>query len=192
MKWVLLAIVIVIVPFTYLSLRFRKPGPAFRPYEDLKERANVTRLLSAGYRRIPLPAREPADPLGSRASAFIATTPGGLPEELRATLVASPRLPAEITRVSAPSSIHAGADYAIRFACNLPDFKRDLAGADLYLKADQIVIAPDYDKLDGGFLARTTENVVELTVPAGALKPGRYRVTLVGEKSSRAWILEVR
>ena len=34
--------------------------------------------------------------------------------------------------------------------------------------------------------------IVLLTVPAGAVKPGRYQVTLVGERASRQWPLEVR
>lgn len=192
MKWVVLAILIMIVPFTYLSLRYRKAAPAFRPYEDMKNRANTTRLLSAGYQRIPLPARRPADPLRTPTSTFIANAPGGLPGELRATLVEAPLLPAQITNVSAPGEVNATADYAFRFACTMSDFKRQLAGADLYVKNDALVITPDYEKLAGQFLARSTENVIELIIPAGALKPGRYRVTLVGEKSSRAWSLEVR
>lgn len=192
MKWVVVAIVVMIVPFTYLSLRYRKASPAFRPYEDMKERANTTRLLSAGYQRIPLPARRPADPLRAPHSTFIATVAGGLPAELKSTLVDTPLLPAEITNVSAPGEVGARADYAFRFACNMADFKRELAGADLYVKDGELVITPDYEKLSGEFLARSTENIVELVIPAGALKPGHYRVTLVGEKSSRAWSLDVK
>ena len=192
MKWVVLAIVVMIVPFTYLSLRYRKEAPPFRPYEDMKDRANTTRLLSAGYQRIPLPARRPADPLKSPRSTFIATVDGGLPAELKTTLVDTPLLPAQITNVAAPGEIAANADYAFRFACTMSDFKRELAGADLYVKGDQLVITPDYDKLSGQFMARSTENIVELIVPAGALKRGHYRVTLVGEKSSRAWSLDVK
>src|SRR5438105_3708911 len=55
MKWIALAILLFIVPYTYLTLHFRKPGKAFEPYADLSKRANTARLLSAGYQRIPLP-----------------------------------------------------------------------------------------------------------------------------------------
>lgn len=192
MKWVALAILIVIVPFTYLTLRYRKPGPAFQPYEDIKNRANVSRLLSAGYQRIPLPAQRPADPLRNPISATIGSVAGGLPAELRSTLVAPPLLPAQITNVSAPPEASAAQAYSFRFACTMADHKRQLAGADLYLKDDEIVIAPDYEKISGEFLARSTENIVQLTVPAGVLKPGRYRITLAGQQSSRAWTLQVK
>src|SRR5690606_6014035 len=44
MKWVIVAIIAILVPYTFLTLRYRKPGPAFQPYEDMKNQANVTRL----------------------------------------------------------------------------------------------------------------------------------------------------
>jgi hypothetical protein len=192
MKWVAVAIILLIVPYTYLTLHYRKPGPAFRPYEDLTNRANVARLLSAGYQRIPLPAQLPADRLGSSVSATIASASGGLPTDLKTTLAQGPLLPAEITQVSAPPDVSAVQPYAFRFACTLPDEKRQLAGADLYLKGSEIVIAPDYEKLSGQLLNRSRDNVVQLTVPAGALKPGRYHVTLVAQNASRTWMLVVK
>ena len=52
MKWVIIVIIAVLVPYTYLTLHYRKPGPAYRPYQDAQDRANVVRLLDAGYRRL--------------------------------------------------------------------------------------------------------------------------------------------
>ena len=69
MKWIVLTIALVIVPYTFLTLHYRKPGPAYRPYQDAQERANVVRLLSAGYQRITLPAQRPADPARGTATA---------------------------------------------------------------------------------------------------------------------------
>ena len=40
-------------------------------------------------------------------------------------------------------------------------------------------------------LTRSRESLVALTIPAGVLKPGRYRVTLAGKNSSRTWTLQV-
>jgi hypothetical protein len=192
MKWIALAIVVFVGGYTFLTLHYRKAGRAYEPYNDMKNRANVGRLLAAGYQRIPLPAQRPADRMQPIASATIASAAGGLPAGLRQTLVESPDLPSAITNVAAPPEIGARADYVFRFACTLPDPKRLLSGADLYVHGEEIVIAPDYEKVSGGLLARTNDNVVQLTVPAGALKPGRYHVTLVGAQSSRAWTLTVR
>ena len=138
-------------------------------------------------------AQAEADPLaGAPTSATSAPAPGGLPAELKSTLVQAPLLPTDITRVSAPPQVSALLPYSFRFACTLPDHKRQLAGADLYLKGEEIVIAPDYEKLSGQLMARSTDNVIQLTVPAGALKPGSYRVTIAGQQSSRTWTLQVK
>jgi hypothetical protein len=191
MKWVVLAIVLFLVPYTFITLRYRKPSPAYRPYEDMKNRANVVRLLDAGYQRIPLPAQRPSDPTGAKPITTT-TAPGGLPKELRSALVEELLLPTEIINVAAASSGTATAPYTVRFSCTLPDDKRQLAGADLYAKGDQIVIAPVFERLSGNLATRTRDNVVLITVPAGALKPGQYHVTLAAQKASRSWALQLR
>ncbi len=192
MKWIVLAILLVIVPYTFLTLHYRKPGKPFEPYADMKDRANTMRLLNAGYQRIELPAERPADRMTPIASAAIAPAGGGLPPALKSTLVAAPLLPSEITNVAAPPDVSALQSYSFRFACSQPDAKRQLAGADLYVRENELVITPDFEKIPGELLARTNDNVVQLTVPAGALKPGRYRVTLVGAQASRTWTLQVK
>lgn len=191
MKWVLLAVIAVIVPYTFLTLKYRKPGPAFHPYDDLQKRANVHRLLAAGYQRIPLAAERRADPAGP-AIAASSPAPGGLPEELRATLVDRLELPADIIAVSAAPALAAQQPYSIRFSCTLPDDQRQLAGADLYVKEGQIVITPTLERVAGDLTARTRSNLIVITVPAGALKPGYYHVVLAGQRSSRSWSLEVQ
>ncbi len=191
MKWVIITIIAVLVPYTYLTLHYRKPGPAYRPYQDAQDRANVVRLLDAGYRRITVAAQRPADPV--KGAAFAPTLPatGGLPEALTKTLVQQPLLPAEIINVSAGGSLKADQPYAIQFTCTLPDNKQQLAGASLYIRDHEIVIAPDFELLTGGLLARTRESAILLTAPGGSIKPGAYRVTLIGQRTSRAWALQV-
>jgi len=86
MKWVVLTIVLGLAAYTYLTLHFRKPGPAFQPYQDAVNRTTVSRLLSSGYQRIALAVERPADPqrtsviLSGYASATTASR--GLPPEL--------------------------------------------------------------------------------------------------------------
>lgn len=191
MKWIVLTIALVIVPYTFLTLYYRKPGPAYRPYQDAQERANVVRLLSAGYQRITVAAQRPADSVRATAAAPTTAVLGGLPSELVATLVQKPLLPAEIHAVTAAPSVSALQPYPIQFTCTLPDNKQQLAGAELYFKDGEIVITPDFELLSGALLARSRESVILLTVPAGALKPGTYRVTLAGQHSSRAWSVQV-
>ncbi|MEX2045219.1 MAG: hypothetical protein WD941_07685 [Opitutus sp.] len=192
MKWIVLVIAVVIVPYTYLTLRYRKPGPAFQPYEDMKQRANVARLLSAGYQRIPLPAGRPAEPGTFFELASAAPAAGGLPDELGSTLIEPPLLPTAILDVSAPAMASTLRDYPIQFTCMLPDDRQQLAGADLYFKERRIVITPTFERVGGDLRSRSRESLILITVPAGTLTPGNYAITLAGTRSSRVWTIEVK
>jgi hypothetical protein len=191
MKWVILVILVCIGVYTFLTLKYRRADRAFRPYEDLRDRANVHRLLDAGYQRITLEADLPADPMTFDSSARATTAAGGLPTGLGKTLVAPPQLPAEILSVSAAPSVNSMFAYPIGVKCTLPDNKQQLAGAELYVHGDELIVTPNFERLSGGLLARNRERLIRLTVPAGALKPGNYQVTLVGTRSSRSWTLQV-
>ncbi len=61
MKWIILALLVVIVPYTFLRWHYRKPGKMFEPYHDIRDRANTARLLAAGFQRVTLVADRPAD-----------------------------------------------------------------------------------------------------------------------------------
>jgi hypothetical protein len=191
MKWVVLIILLTLGVYTFLTLRYRRPGPAFQPYQDLRNRANVHRLLDAGYQRIALAADRPTDPTPAGPAARTAPALGGLPGALRDTLVERPLLPAEITSVTTAPAVNALFAYPIRFTCTQPDQKLQPAGAELYLRGDELVVTPEYERITGSLLARTRENLIRVTVPAGTLKPGRYQVTLVGARTSRTWTLLV-
>lgn len=190
MKWVVVVIVVFIGGYTYLTLHYRKPGRDYRPYEDMKNRANTLRLLDAGYQRIQLAAERPAEPLGHHDTTFPA--PGGLPPALKTTIVAQPKLPGEVINAYAPQSAASGEPYQIEFRCTVPNDQQQLAGAELYLKGDQIVITPDFEILAAGLQSRSRETLVLLTVPPGTFKPGSYHAMLVGENASRSWSVEVK
>lgn len=191
LKWIALVILLVIIPYTIITLKYRKPGKAFEPYEDMKTRANVIRLLSAGYQRVALTAELPTDPLRIGAAAAVASQSGGLPAALRDTLVDRPFLPAEITGVTAAAQVNSLFAYPIAFTCVMPDSRHQLGGAELYIRNDELIITPDFESLSGGLLSRSKDKSILLTVPPGTLRPGQFRVTLVGERSSKAWTLQV-
>ena len=191
MKWVVLVIVVSLGAYPYLTLHYRKENPAFRPYQDSKNRAGVMRLLSAGFQRVVLTAQRPADGAGVPDGAKSSATAGGLPAELRSTLLDLPLLPSTITRVAAAGRVSALLAYPIQFTCTLADNKRQLSGAELYVKDNTLTLVPTFEQFDGGLLARNRENVVLLTIPAGTLKPGAYEITLIGETASRTWALQV-
>lgn len=192
MKWIAVAILLVIVPYTFIRWHYRKPNRAFEPYADMKNQANTMRLLSAGFQRITLEATRPAEPLAFSALAPISPAPGGLPDILATSLVDPPLLPAEILTVAATQAVNAMFAYPIELTCTSPNQHQQLAGAHLYIRDQAIFIVPLLEKLDGDLLTRSRNSLVRLTVPAGALKPGHYDVTLLAAQNAKAWTLEIK
>jgi hypothetical protein len=196
MKWVILAIIACVIPYTWITLAYRKPNPAFQPYEDSKQRANVMRLLEAGYQRLSVSVTRPADPQdlvrGMAALADVTPATGGLTPSLTETLVEVPQLPVSFSSVSAPRETASLLPYPIVFTCVLGDQKHQLGGAQVFVREQDVVIVPGFEPLDEELTARTKESPVLLTLPAGALKSGRYTVLLAGKDESRQWTVEVR
>jgi hypothetical protein len=191
MKWIVLAIGLLIVPYTIITLRYRKPGPAFQPYEDIKKRANVSRLLAAGYQRITLTAQPGGETRSGGANATVSAVAGGLPSDLQSTLVEQPALPVDIVSVSAPAMITPLQTYTVEITCSLPD-DWHIRGAELFVRGFELTMVPTMETGAGAAPAQSRPASVRLNLPAGTLKPGRYAVTVVGERASRAWSLEVR
>lgn len=196
MKWVVLAIIACVIPYTWITLKYRKEGPSYNPYEDSKNHANVVRLLEAGYTRINVTAERPADPQlltkGMTSLADVTNAPGGLTEDLASTLVEVPELPLSFASVSAAKEAAAMLPYPVIFTCKLGDQKHQLGGAQLFRKDGSIVIVPIFEPLSGDLTARTKESVVVLTLPAGSLKSGNYNVVLAGRAESKTWTLDVK
>lgn len=196
MKWVALAILLMIVPYTILTVKYRKAGPSYQPYEDSKQRANVMRLLDAGYQRINVTAERPADPQNlvrtMNALAEAKSIPGGLSGGLDSVLVEIPQLPASFSSVSASRESAALLPYPVLFTCSLDDQKHQLGGAQVFVRGQQVVIVPQFEPLSGDLTARTKESTVLITLPAGALKSGDYTLHLAGTTQSRQWTLTVK
>jgi hypothetical protein len=193
MKWVALVIVLIIGPYTFLRWHYRKPETAFEPYQDIKDRANTIRLLSAGFQRVALSTDRPADPSRETSNgAAITSAPGGLPTSLDGTLVEKPVLPSEILTVNAPRETNTLFAYGIEFTCGVTDNKHQLGEVYLYSREGQLYIVPEIEPLTGELLARNRNDAFRVTVPAGVLKPGSYEVMLIGERSSKAWTLLVK
>lgn len=191
LKWVVIAILVCVIPYTYVRLHFSKPNKAFEPYADLKDQANTKRLLAAGFQRVALTAQRPSDPTRALMVASVAPAPGGVPDALRASLLDPPRLPADIVNVAAASNIESGQAYSIQFTCSLPDDRVQFGGAQLYVRGDELFLVPQVERLTDGLLTRSRENVIQVIVPANALKPGSYHATILAERGSKSWAVQV-
>ena len=192
MKWIVLIILLIIGPYTFLRWHYRKPQNAFEPYHDIKDRANTIRLLSAGFQRITLTADRPAEPLRNVPAIATNSIAGGLPSSLASTLVDKPLLATKILSITTPGESNTLLAYTIEFTCAVSDNRQELSNVHLYLRDGEIFLVPQFDRLNGELLSRNRENLVRVTIPAGTLKPGAYDVALIGEQSSRSWSLVVK
>ena len=196
MKWIVLSIILFIIVYTFITLHFRKPGTAYQPYKEAKERATVQRLQEAGYQRIAASVSFPADPQRTAAGlghdiAKVNPTISGLFGELAQTFTGKPTLPDSIGSVSSPTSVAALLPYSIQYTCTLPDKKYIVADTYVCLKENEIAIVTSLEPISGDLLARSRDCTILLTLAAGTLKPGEYKVTLIGAQHSLQWTLQV-
>lgn len=197
MRWIVVSILLFLVPYTFITLHYRKPNKAFEPYADLKGQANVKRLLDAGFTRLTVRAERPFPPLPrseivpGRIAAHT-TAPAGLPRPLRQALVDLPRLPVSYDHVLAPEEISAAQSFRIQFTARLDNNREQLSGAEVYLNVGTVIIVPTFETIPEGLKTRTRESDILLTLPASLLPPGEHGITLIGSGVSLSWSLRVR
>ncbi len=196
MKWIVLAIVVFIGAYTFVTLYYRKPGKAHEPYHDGKERAIAHRLQEAGYVRVAATFELPAEPSKARqqlaeTKAQVRAAVGGVTPELKEILIDPPLLPNSYKDVVAPSQAKALLPYTFLYTCQLPDETSALGETRVYVKENRVAIITHFEKLAGALLSRTKESAVALTLPAGTLQAGQtYEITLVGAHDSKAWTVQ--
>ncbi len=192
MKWVVLSIVVFIVLYTAVNILYRKPTPPHRPYEEMVNRTITARLQAAGWQRLPVSLRRPADkpPAGE---ATVVRGAHGLGTTLEACFVEPPHLLASIDHVSAPATVAHGADYTAYFTGSVPDQQLQLGEVYVYRHDREIVLLPTTEHLPGNrLLSRWADAGYGFTVPTGALAPGRYEMRVVAHGAALQWTLEVR
>lgn len=186
MRRVIIAVVIFIVPYTWITFHFRKPNPAHLPYEDNKEQANVNRLLAEGYQRWRVEAL-----LVRGEAGFMGVETGaareGFPVRLEDTLVERPPMARRIVGLEAPAVLEAGEPWRLRFGIEHEDARVGVVGAEFFWRGSEVVVVPRLGRTG----AAEREGRVELTLPAGRLPTGELRVHLVAEEGTRTWLMHV-
>lgn len=189
MRWVVIAIAVFIVGYTYTRLHYAKKGRPFEPYYDMGQMVTVDRLLKLGFQEIPVtlqrpPAARPADRFGPAPA--IRNEAGGLPPELARNLVFKPTLPERVESVEAPA-IASGATYRIQFVCVEPDLTRQIHRAFLYLRGRQLFLLPGVAKIPLDLRAASPRTTVVASFPLYRLAPGGYAITLSSRAGSKHW-----
>ena len=193
MRWIVLAIVVCIVPYTWLTLRHRKPEPAYLPYSDTKTRAEVLRLVEAGFRRfdVQLELANQLRPSAPAEPVTFAGRPGGLPPLLRELLIDQPTLPAAAQLIAAPAAGNVKTDYALRLSIASPRPEEMPTRLTVYVRGKEVTLVPAVGPRDEPLPASNETAELVAILPGGTLQPGRYQFTLVTAETSPTWTVDL-
>ena len=192
MKWVVLAIVVFIVGYTFINLRYRKPGKGHEPAAEMKQRYTAAKLKEAGWEKMPVDTRRPAEKIGGD-DAPISRGLLGLGMDFTTALVDKPGLLKSIDQVSAPASAEAGADYTAYFTGSLSDLKYQLGDIELYRRGNELVLLPTIEHLPGKELySRWNDANYSVTFSTRNLPPGTYEASLLAQGPAAKWSFRIR
>jgi hypothetical protein len=192
MRWVAVAILVGIGVYTWLTLGYRKPGPAYEPYEAGRERALQARLAEGGWSHFPaelvvLDGPPPDDPR------VTAATPGtGAARELQDWVKAVWHLPVDWPALAPAPEWEPGIDYAIEFTLQPDGSNAQLVGFDVYRRQETLVVITRWEPGRLQLRVRPAPISGRILWPAAArLEPGEYAVELPALRESRQWVLTV-
>lgn len=192
MKWIVLVIALFVIGYTLVNVFYRKPGRAFRPYEDMNKRATTARLLSAGWQKLPVQFRQPGEKPALALTATVARGSPGLGTELEAAFAEKPALLSSVSRVTAPQTVKRGTPCNIYFNGQLQDQHLQIAQVEALLRDKEIVLVPVLERLPGkDLLTRWNDTTYWAGLDTARLAPGHYRVRFVSQGPSAEWTFEV-
>ncbi len=194
MKWIVVAILVFVAGYTAVNLYFRKPGQAYRPYQDANDRATTARLLAAGWAKMPVDTRRPVEKAAfGAASAPVAHGAVGLGLDFAPNFAEPPKLVASIDRVQAPAEVARGADYSFHFTATLTDQKHPLGDLTLYRRGNELVFVPVYEDLPGQqLMTRWNDSTYAATFATAGLPAGRYTARVVARGPAATWTFTVK
>jgi hypothetical protein len=194
MKWIVVAIVVFVIGYTAVNLYFRKPGRAYRPYQDAQDRATTARLLAAGWHKLPLETRRPVEKPGvDTLPAAVTRDLPGLGSDLTDKFAEKPQLLATIDRVTAPAIVTHGTEYSLYFTASLADQKAQVGELTLYHHGNQLVLIPTVEKLPGSeLMSRWSDATYTASFSTAGLPPGRYSARIVAQGPAATWSFTVQ
>ena len=194
MKWIVAVIVVFIVGYTLVNVYYRKPGPGYRPYQDAQDRATTARLLAAGWQKVTVDARRPAErPAVDDTPAAVTREFPGLGPDLESKFATKPRLLATIDRVVSPAVVARGRNYAAYFTATLADLKEQVDELTLYRRGNELVLIPSTEKLPGKDLrSRWNDSTYWVSFPTTNLPPGRYEMRIVAKGPALTWSFTIK
>lgn len=192
MKWVVLVIAVFIVGYTFINLRYRKPGKGHEPAAEMKQRATAARLKEAGWEKMAVDTRRPAEKIGGK-DAPISRGTFGLGLDFNTTLIDKPGLLRSIDLVTAPASVEAGSDYNACFTGTLSDLRYQVGDIELFRRGHELVLLPTIEHLPGKELySRWNDANYCVSFSTRNLPPGTYEVSLFAQGPAAKWSFTIR
>jgi len=193
MKWIVVAILVFVVGYTAVNLKFRKPGPAYRPYQDAQDRATTARLLAAGWQKVALDTRRPVEKPDTLGAARISRELAGLGPDLEAKFAEKPKLMSSIDSVSAPARVAHGGDYTVFFTASLSNLKGQVGDLALYRHGNELVLIPSIETLPGKeLMSRWNDSNYAVTFSTATLPAGRYTMRIIALAPAATWSFEIQ
>ena len=193
LKWISAVIMAFVIIYTAVNFYYRKPSPAYRPYQDAQDRATVARLLAAGWQKLPVTTRRPIEKISAPGPAPLHRAALGLGADFEPNFAEQPKLLATIDQVSAPAVVLREQDYPIFFTASLPNLKAQLGDSTLYRKGHELVLVPTIETLPGKDLrSRWPDSHYAVTFSTITLPRGRYEIRLVAKGPALAWSFTVK
>jgi hypothetical protein len=193
MRWVVLIIVVFIAGYTFVELRYRKSVRSHEPYAEARQRAALAHLHEAGWEKMPLAIRRPAEKPPAGPNATVSHGALGLGLDLAGAFTDRPVLLASIDEVAAPATVPHGADYTASFIGSVPDQQLQVGGMQLYRRGQDLVLVPDLEKLpSGGVLSRWRDANYAFTFPTDGLAAGAYQVRVIAGGPAAVWTFVVK
>jgi hypothetical protein len=193
MKWIVVAIVVFVVGYTVVNLYFRKPGQAYRPYQDAQDRATTARLLNAGWHKLSVEICRPVEKPAVDHPASVSRAAVGLGADLTPNFAETPKLLASIDKVVAPGAVARASEYTAYFTASLTNQKAQLGELTLYRKGNELVFIPTSEALPGkDLMSRWKDDTYCLTLPTTSLEPGEYHARLVAKGPAATWSFVVK
>lgn len=194
MKWIIVAILVFAAGYTAVNFYFRKPGRAYRPYQDAQDRATTARLLAAGWHKLPVDTHRPVGSApGPEHAATVNYGAVGLGLDFAPNFAEPPKLVTSIDKVTAPAEITRGQDYTLHFTASVADQHLQLGELTLYQRTNELVLVPETEKLPGQqLMSRWNDGTYAATFATSTLSPGRYTLRIVARGPARTWSFTVK
>ena len=194
MKWIVAAIIIFVIGYTAVNFYFRKPGRAYRPYQDSQDRATTARLVAAGWQKIAVDTRRPIEKAAAEGpTAAVTRDYVGVGPDLDSKFAEKPKLLATIDKVYTPDSVAHGNDYSLTFTGSLSDLKAQVGELTLYRRGNELVLIPSIEPLPGKeLMSRWSDSNYSVSFPTANLPPGRYEMRIVAKGPAAVWSFTVR